>query len=504
LSGTVSGGDVKRLRSKRLLLILSLGLVSVLGAGLVCWRLVLPWYRAVNLRSQGSYQEAVAVLENLESYPESRLFREQIDRSLAEADEMAREQKIYEQGVAKAEIGDWSEALLLWETLPEGSLYAQKVKSEKIIPHSKPTSELVYLVNYAHAHDPTWEELVEFLKTDSTDDLYYEEDSFICTGFAETLHNNAEKAGIRAAYVGVGFAEEGPGHAFNAFDTADRGLVYVDVTGPGFSQTREEFLEGSESRCEWDKIAFPAEGEKYGTISINYATLDPVGYQPYRDYSVQWSKVESMFAVLDGEIQNYNKRLEEHKTSAAVYEERRQCYEADLTSYNRRAEAIDGKIEAAFASERENLTADIANWKVRKEDYEKRLAEHSEKIELYNQEGVGDPVALSQESADLNAEGEILNEELELLRGRESNLNAEIMARVEEEQKELDRQKSGFDDERSELAELQEELNEEAQVLDELSQNLNGEFGVLKVREEELGICYWKPLGTVTWIEIYW
>ena len=44
------------------------------------------------------------------------------------------------------------------------------------------------------------------------------------------LHNNAEKAGIRAAYVVVEFPL-GEGHALNAFRTKDRGLIYIDCTG---------------------------------------------------------------------------------------------------------------------------------------------------------------------------------------------------------------------------------------------------------------------------------
>jgi len=52
----------------------------------------------------------------------------------------------------------------------------------------------------------------------------------MCGDFAERLHNNAEMAGIRCAYVSVEFAE-GLGHACNAFQTTDRGLIYIDCTG---------------------------------------------------------------------------------------------------------------------------------------------------------------------------------------------------------------------------------------------------------------------------------
>jgi len=45
------------------------------------------------------------------------------------------------------------------------------------------------------------------------------------------LHNNAEEAEIRAAFVAADLVDEQDGHALNAFNTTDRGLVYIDDTG---------------------------------------------------------------------------------------------------------------------------------------------------------------------------------------------------------------------------------------------------------------------------------
>jgi len=50
--------------------------------------------------------------------------------------------------------------------------------------------------------------------------------SFVCADFAETLHNNAEKVGIRVAYVTVNGI-----HALNAFDTTDRGWFTLTMVG---------------------------------------------------------------------------------------------------------------------------------------------------------------------------------------------------------------------------------------------------------------------------------
>jgi hypothetical protein len=91
---------------------------------------------------------------------------------------------------------------------------------------------LIELVNNPDAKNPTWEELKNFLVVDHTDNQSYVDGSFVCADSAEMLHNNAEKAGIRAAYVHI-VLSDGVLHANNAFNTTDEGLVYIDDTGIG-------------------------------------------------------------------------------------------------------------------------------------------------------------------------------------------------------------------------------------------------------------------------------
>lgn len=102
----------------------------------------------------------------------------------------------------------------------------------------------IELLNNPQAHNPSWGELRTFLANDKTDEMEYNYPTFVCADFAERLHNNAEEAGLRAAYVGIqlsGYTDpygygipSNSGHALNAFDTTDYGLVYVDCTGlPG-------------------------------------------------------------------------------------------------------------------------------------------------------------------------------------------------------------------------------------------------------------------------------
>jgi Tfp pilus assembly protein PilO len=86
------------------------------------------------------------------------------------------------------------------------------------------------LIDNSNATDCTWEELVDFLREDDTDKNIYVDNVYMCGSYAQDLHNNAEAAGIRAAFVAIHFYE-GDSHACNAFKTLDKGLVYIDVTG---------------------------------------------------------------------------------------------------------------------------------------------------------------------------------------------------------------------------------------------------------------------------------
>jgi hypothetical protein len=132
--------------------------------------------------------------------------------------------------------------------------------------------EVVVLINNREAVNPTYSQLLQFLQQDKTDQFpyHYTGPSFgfyygsaqgyldlvriqniidgkeqpnppqICADFAERLHNDAEIAGIRCAYVTIdlsGYTDpyhygisSNTGHALNAFQTTDKGLIYIDDT----------------------------------------------------------------------------------------------------------------------------------------------------------------------------------------------------------------------------------------------------------------------------------
>jgi hypothetical protein len=92
----------------------------------------------------------------------------------------------------------------------------------------------INLANSETASNPKWAELLDFLREDKTDENTYVPDVYVCRHFARDLHNNAELAGIRAAYVAVNLPDAA--HALNAFKTTDRGLVFIDCAGLPASQ----------------------------------------------------------------------------------------------------------------------------------------------------------------------------------------------------------------------------------------------------------------------------
>ncbi|MFP3975563.1 MAG: hypothetical protein ACLFVK_05000 [Dehalococcoidia bacterium] len=120
----------------------------------------------------------------------------------------------------------------------------------------------IRLFNKPDARNPSWSELKTFLRDDMTDQKQYVPGSFVCADFAEMLHNNAEREGLRCAYVSL---QLGPcpswpsagGHALNAFETTDRGLVYIDCTGPRSSRPKSA-----------DKIVDVEVGQEYIPRSI--------------------------------------------------------------------------------------------------------------------------------------------------------------------------------------------------------------------------------------------
>lgn len=120
----------------------------------------------------------------------------------------------------------------------------------------------------ANLRNPSWEELKAFLYNDTTDQLEYIFPIFVCENFARTLQENAKEANWRCAFVSVelsGYPDwfnygipSNTSHALNAFETTDRGLIYIDCTN-----TADKGFYGNA-----DKTVDVEVGKEYIPISI--------------------------------------------------------------------------------------------------------------------------------------------------------------------------------------------------------------------------------------------
>ncbi len=128
--------------------------------------------------------------------------------------------------------------------------------------------EPIELMNNPDATNPTYAELLAFIKRDRTDEYSYifgpPKIAYVCSDFAEDVHNNAEAAGIKAAWVGIDIDGKTEGHAINAFQTTDIGLVYIDCTGKGLWSE-------SPNRSSWDRRARVEIGKPYAVADIDKA-----------------------------------------------------------------------------------------------------------------------------------------------------------------------------------------------------------------------------------------
>jgi uncharacterized protein YoxC len=134
------------------------------------------------------------------------------------------------------------------------------------------------LNNNPAASNPTYAELMNFISGDKTDQKTYIPGVYVCTDYARDIHNNAEKAGIRAGWVGIDFKNQIIGHACDVFQTSDRGLVYIDCLG----------LEaGSYGPTNRDLIVRVKKGEVY---------------HPEFIFSTDWRVIDDMGTVIDIQI----------------------------------------------------------------------------------------------------------------------------------------------------------------------------------------------------------
>jgi hypothetical protein len=171
-------------------------------------------------------------------------------------------------------------------TAPPGSQFSGSP------PYSIKAGSSFNLKNNEAARTVTLSELKDFVFADKTDEQMYIPGARMCGFFAQTVHNNAEKAGIKAGVAIISFEGESVLHAINVFQTSDRGVVYIDCTGTRTSPSGlEDWLLKLVYPRGQDRMAYVAGGKAYGTIPLQDA--ESPQYSFFAGYSKSWTSDQS-------------------------------------------------------------------------------------------------------------------------------------------------------------------------------------------------------------------
>lgn len=213
----------------------------------------------------------------------------------------------------------------------------------------------VNLRNTPDAKNISFTELKSFIRRDDTSEKLYL--IMHCVDFAELLHNNAERAGIKAAFVTINFKGEEIGHALNAFKTTDKGLVYIDCTGTKLKLVDVTTIKGEKISLfdkprpgEYDKVAYIEKGKEYGVINIDKAeSLDYGFYVEYiAKYNQELQKLDGMVDDFKNEVRAFNRALGGRTALAEPEYSRFKAWETKIDGKKRTILELAEKLDAPF------------------------------------------------------------------------------------------------------------------------------------------------------------
>jgi len=125
---------------------------------------------------------------------------------------------------------------------------------EEIVDEKQSTIELYQNGSRFEQHNPTYNEVIDFIKNDKTNEKEYT-DEYTCLEFACETNNNAENLGIRCYIVEITFNEFA--HAIIGFPTIDKGMIYIE---PQSDEFVENLVIGNDY---WTECVIPEEGYYY-------------------------------------------------------------------------------------------------------------------------------------------------------------------------------------------------------------------------------------------------
>lgn len=248
----------------------------------------------------------------------------------------------------------------------------------------------------------SFRELEAFLAADRTEERTYDYPNYTCLDFAVTLHNRAEASGIKCGVATVMFAGQEDGHAFNAFPTTDRGIVYIDCTG--ISQTGLD-----EGACPTDNVVYLLNGSELGELPLAQTggRLDYAFYLDRKDridaYRQQWKQYTADVSRYNAEVADYDARLAANNEFYAAYSRECDRYLATVAEYYSH---MAGSDNSALSTPSTNL-ADLEAWQARLDAMYDQYKSTWKRLEAWRQQ--------------LNAQRAALNGRLNALRNAEES-----------------------------------------------------------------------------------
>jgi hypothetical protein len=158
-------------------------------------------------------------------------------------------------------------------------LFVSQIGAEKptvVLPFKDDGQKLV-LTNNLTAQDPTYAQLLQFMKDDDTENVSWSSGQSIVR-----LHDNAEKKGIKAGVLEMkplGYTENGVQmiYACNVFHTTDQGTVYVKSPGQESDVSGDDVVIFGKGRLGNDEVYYvpldTAIGKSYAQLDESMGTL---------------------------------------------------------------------------------------------------------------------------------------------------------------------------------------------------------------------------------------
>lgn len=224
-----------------------------------------------------------------------------------------------------------------YSSLPIEKIVFTRNKWTEKLPFMNGNYQYLKVTEYRNATDITYDELVRFLMSDDTEWKQYDDPVYTCADFAVTLHDRAESQGIKCAVVSVRLKDQIDGHAFNAFPTTDRGVVFIDCTGINATQSGKGFMPH-------DNVVFLETGKYLGelpleqTESLDYAYFEQKK-QRHEEYMKKWEQYNGDMDRYNSDVDSYNKKVNQINKEWSDYGRDFDEYKEKLSEYNDRMKA---------------------------------------------------------------------------------------------------------------------------------------------------------------------